>query len=189
MKENKDYMEQGDNDIDEEPVYPGLGDMPDPAHHLGPLIPPNQYEADMLNFLEHTVADSFYPNLTIMIEKSLLTAGAKAKLQFLADKYVKPIEYVITNVRDNRQYRSIQNDFRMDAANAKVGLRRIDYGNIFTSVLSAIENHLKGAKLTRSYMGFERVSQQTQRAELSSSYEHKKPPQISTGISRLMGRR
>ena len=52
----------------------------------------------------------------------------------------------------------------------------------------AMENHLKGAKLTRSFGGFERVAQQTQRAELSSTYEQKKQTAPSSGLSRLLGK-
>jgi len=175
-------------DQDEEEIsYPSAQDIPQPEHRLGPLSPQTQYEADMLNFLQRSVEDSFYPHLTNMIQNVPLTRESKEKLLFLADKYVKPFEYVVTNVRSDRQFRSIQNDFRQDAANAKVGLRRIDYGNYFTLILSAMENHLKGAKLTRSSLGFERVAQQTQRAELSSTYEQKQPQRVATGINRLLG--
>jgi len=192
-----------DYEYEEEPVYPTIHDIPDPDHYRGP-VETATYDADMLNFLQHSVSDSFYPELVTAIERAsklvcqqdqlggqhtLLSRSAASKLKFLADKYINPAEYVVTNIRDNRQFRSILNDYRMDAANAKVGLRRIDYNSTFISFLSAMENHLKGAKLTRSYGGFERVAQQTQRAELTSTYEHKKPSAPTSGISRLIGKR
>jgi len=193
-----------DYEYEEEPAYPTMNDIPQPDHHSGPVgMPQPTYDADMLNFLQHTIADSFYPELVTAIERAsklgslrdplggqhtLLSRAAASKLKFLADKYINPAEYVVTNIKDDRQFRSILNDYRMDAANAKVGLRRIDYNSMFISFLSAMENHLKGAKLTRSYGGFERVTQQTQRAELTSVYEHKKPSAPTSGISRLIGK-
>ena len=189
---------------EEVPEYPTAGDMPHPDHQRGPLgLPQPTYDADMLNFLQHTVSDTFYPDLITAIDHATLTLcrvdslggvyssitqNAALRLKFLADKYIKPSEYVVTNVKDNLQLRSILNDYRIDAANAKTGLRRIDYNNTFMSFLTAMENHLKGAKLTRSFGGFERVAQQTQRAELSSTYEHKKPTAPSSGLSRLLGK-
>lgn len=189
---------------EDEPIYPTMSDLPDPDHHRGPTaMPPPAYDADMLNFLQHTVEDSFYRELILAIESAsktiwykdqlgglypAISSEAAAKLKFLADKYVKPPEYVVTNIKDAAQFRSIVNDFRMDAKIAKHGLHKIDYNNTCMSIFSAMENHLKGAKLTRSSGGFERISQQTQRAELSSTYEHKKPPTQSSGLSRLLGR-
>ena len=204
----RSYMEleqSEDYEYEEEPVYPTIHDIPNPDHHQGPVeIASPTYDADMLNFLQHSVSDSFYPELVTAIERAsklvcqqdqlggqhtLISRSAASKLKFLADKYINPAEYVVTNIKDDRQFRSILNDYRMDAANAKVGLRRIDYNSTFISFLSAMENHLKGAKLTRSYGGFERVTQQTQRAELTSTYEHKKPSAPTSGISRLIGKR
>jgi hypothetical protein len=189
---------------EETPDYPTAHDLPNPEHHVGPVgMSQPAYEADMLNFLQHTVADSFYPELIRAIDHAsqalsrtdslgggypAITQDATRRLKFLADKYVSPSEYVVTNIKDNLQFRAILNDYRIDAANAKTGLRRIDYNNTFVSFLTAMENHLKGAKLTRSYGGFERVAQQTQRAELSSTYEHKKPTAPSSGLSRLLGK-
>lgn len=189
---------------EETPDYPTAGDIPDPSHHHGPLaLPQPAYDADMLNFLQHTVSDTFYPNLISAIDNAALilcrldslngvypaiTRDAALRLKFLADKYINPSEYVVTNVKDNLQFRAIINDYRIDAANAKTGLRRIDYNNTFMSFLTAMENHLKGAKLTRSFGGFERVAQQTQRAELSSTYEHKKQTAPTSGLSRLLGK-
>lgn len=187
---------------EDEPQYPTMQDMPD--SHRGPVAMPDApYDADMLNFLQHTVVDSFYSDMVAAIDRAThelhhidqlgglyprISHEAATKLKFLADKYVHPTEYVVTNIRDAQQYRSIINDFRMDAANTKVGLHRIDLNSTFVTFLSAMENHLKGAKLTRSYNGFERTTQQTTRAEMSSTYEQKKPPAPASGLSRLIGR-
>ena len=189
---------------EETPDYPTAADIPDPSHHRGPVgLPQPTYDADMLNFLQQTVSDTFYPHLMHAIDNaahtlcrtdslggvySAITQDAVLRLKFLADKYINPSEYVVTNVKDNLQFRAIINDYRIDAANAKTGLRRIDYNNTFMSFLTAMENHLKGAKLTRSFGGFERVAQQTQRAELSSTYEQKKQTAPSSGLNRLLGK-
>ena len=191
-------------ETEEAPDYPTAGDLPDPSHHHGPITAPHPaYDADMLNFLQQSVSDTFYPNLMLAISNAApalcrldslggvypaITKDAEFRLKFLADKYINPSEYVVTNVKDNLQFRAILNDYRIDAANAKTGLRRIDYNNTFVSFLTAMENHLKGAKLTRSFGGFERVAQQTQRAELSSTYEQKKQTAPSSGLSRLLGK-
>jgi len=151
-----------EEEYEEEPAYPTADDMPHPEHHHGPLgMPQPAYDADMLNFLQHTIAGSFYPELVAAIARATqmavhrdqlegqhtpLSRGAAVKLKFLADKYINPAEYVVTNIKDNRQFRSILNDYRMDAANAKVGLRRIDYNSTFISFLSAMENHLQFIK-------------------------------------------
>ena len=191
-------------ETEEIPDYPTANDIPNPDHHQGPVGPSQTaYDADALNFLADSTEDSFYPDVIEAIRDAtttikhvdalggrypVLTLDAASRLVFLANKYVKAKEYVITNIKDQLQFRAVLNDFRIDAANAKTGLRRIDYNNTFMSFIVAMENHLKGAKLTRSYAGFERTLQQTQRAELTSSYEHKKPPVPSSGLSRLFGR-
>ena len=178
-------MEEYEEDTGEE-NYPTTGDMPHPDHKIGPT-PSIRYDADTLNFLENTITDSFYNNLISRILNSRLTQDGKDRLLFLADKYIKPFEYIITNTRSDFEFRQRQNDLRMDFMFAKSGLRLIDHNNTFISILSAMQNHYTGAKLTRSRNGFERVAQQTQRAELTSKYEkggQNKPE--PTGLNRLI---
>ena len=191
-------------ETEEVPEYPTAHDLPNPEHHRGPVgMPQPAYDADMLNFLQHTVADSYYPNLIRDIRRAAITIvrtdqlggrypaitqRAAEELVALADEYIFPFEYVVTNIKDSSQFRSVANDYRMAAANTKEGTRAIDYNNTFISFIGRMESHLTGAKLTRSFGGFERVAQQTQRAELTSTYEHKKPVAPSSGLSRLLGR-
>ena len=197
-----EYMEEEGQE--QQPEYPSMGDIPNPEHMSGPLGPSlPAYDADMLNFLQHSVSDSFYPAFDAALNRATveivstdqlgglypaITRKGAARLRLLANKYVQPTEYVVTNI-DNRQFRSIQNDFRMDAALAGVGRRKIDHNNDSASFVSMIGNHLTGAKLTRALNGFERTTQQTQRAELSSSYEQKHPAPPPSGIARALGRR
>ena len=197
-------IEYIDEEEQEQPEYPSMSDIPNPEHMAGPVGPSlPAYDADMLNFLQQSVSDSFYPAFDAALKRATeeivstdqlgglypaITRKGAARLRLLANKYIQPSEYVVTNI-DNRQFRSIQNDFRMDAALAGVGRRKLDYNNTFTSLVSMIGNHLTGAKLTRSLNGFERTTQQTQRAELSSTYEHKHPAPPPSGIARALGRR
>ena len=180
-------MEEDEYDV--EPDYKTTDDLPDPSHRRGPLgTAAQQYESDTLNYLQQTVEDSLYDNLIHQIQNTHLTNDAKTRLCFLADAFVKPFEYVVTNLRSNWEIRSIQNDFRMAAADAKIGLRRIDHNNDFIAILGIMESHLKGAKLTRSRGGFERREMQTQRGVMSSAFEHKRQePKPQSGISRMLG--
>lgn len=176
-------------EYDVEPDYKTIDDLPDPGHQRGPLgAYAQQFESDTLNYLQKTVEDSLYVNLMLQIQNANLTNGAKNRLRLLADAFVKPFEYVVTNLRTNNEIRRIQNDLRMAVADAKIGLRRIDHTNEFISIVGIMESHLTGAKLTRARGGFERKEQQTQRGMMGSTFEHKQPEQKpQSGISRLVG--
>jgi len=172
-----------------EPDYKTMDDLPDPGRQRGPLdTVAQQFESDTLNYLQQTVEDSLYVNMITQIQNTSLTNDAKTRLCFLADAFIKPFEYVVTNLRSNWEIRSIQNGFRMAAADAKIGLRRIDHTNEFISILGVMESHLTGAKLSRARNGFERKEQQTQRGLMGSTFEHKRQePKPQSGISRMLG--
>lgn len=176
-------------EYDVEPDYKTIDDLPDPSHQRGPLgTYAQQFESDTLNYLQRTVEDSLYGNMINQIQNTNLTNDAKTRLCFLADAFIKPFEYVVTNLRSNWEIRAIQNGFRMAAADAKIGLRRIDHTNEFISILGVMESHLTGAKLTRARGGFERKEQQTQRGLMGSTFEHKRQePKQQSGISRMLG--
>jgi len=133
-----------------------------------------------------TIEDSYYEEVVEEISHARLSNDAKNRLLSLANEYNKPIEIVITNLRDRLQFKSQINAFRESAKLKKIGLRRIDAINGFYEILINIENHYR-LKLTRSIDGFERREQQTSRGLISQEQTLRHSyPEPKSGISRLL---
>ncbi len=155
-----------------------------PTQNRSPRI--IEYDSDSLNFLMHTIEDSYYENVLMQITSAKLSNDAKRRLIAIADEYNKPIEIVITNLRDMVQFKSQINAFRESAKLKKIGLRRIDAINGFFEIMVDIENHYR-LKLTRSMNGFERCQQQTQKSVLQQEHVMRQDyGERKTGISRLI---
>ena len=145
----------------------------------------DRYDAEHLNYLLENITDSFHAYIHKSIEESRLSNDGKRRLLLLAGEFTDK-EIVVALIKDQGDVKAHLNNFREVAKYSKLCMRRIDANTEFFTLLSVIETHYK-LKLTRSWKGFERIEQQTQRikSDTSSSYADRTERVEPTGLRKL----
>ena len=153
---------------------------------VGPVRPvSDRYDAEHLNYLLENITDSFHAYIHKSIDESRLSNDGKRRLLLLAGEFTDK-EIVVALIKDQGDVKAHLNNFREVAKYSKLCMRRIDANTEFFTLLSVIETHYK-LKLTRSWKGFERIEQQTQRikSDTSSSYADRTERVEPTGLRKL----
>ena len=145
----------------------------------------DKYDAEHLNYLLENITDSFHAYIHKSINEARLSADGKRRLLLLAGEFTDK-EIVVALIKDQGDVKAHLNNFREVAKYSKLCMRRIDANPEFFTLLSVIETHYK-LKLTRSWKGFERIEQQTQRikSDTSSSYADRTEHIEPTGLRKL----
>ena len=154
--------------------------------NIGPVGSINdRYDAEHLNYLLENITDSFHAYIHKSINEARLSDDGKRRLLLIAGEFTDK-EIVVALIKDYSDVKAHLNNFREVAKYSKLCMRRIDANTEFFTLLSVIETHYK-LKLTRSWKGFERIEQQTQRvkSETSSSYADRTDRGEPTGLRRL----
>ena len=172
------YLENASNEshehADQEPNIGPVGSISD------------KYDAEHLNYLSENITDSFHAYIRKSINEARLSNDGKRRLLLIAGEFTDK-EIVVALIKDYGDVKAHLNNFREVAKYSKLCLRAIDNTTEFFTLLSVIETHYK-LKLTRSWKGFERIEQQTQRvkSETSSSYaDRTERGEQPTGLRRL----
>lgn len=155
-------------------------------HTMGPVAATaERYDSETLNYLLENITDSFYEFIHKSIHEARLSNDGKRRLLLIANEFTDK-EIVVALIKDYSDVKAQLNNFREVAKYSKLCMRRIDATTEFFIILSVIETHYK-LKLSRSWKGFERVEQQTQRikSDTSSSYADKTDRGEATGLRRL----
>lgn len=158
----------------------------DQPYSVGPVATATErYDSETLNYLLENITDSFHEYIKKSINEARLSNDGKRRLRMIASEFTDK-EIVVALIKDYDDVRAHLNNFREVAKYSKLCMRRIDANTEFFILLSAIETHYK-LKLTRSWKGFERIEQQTQRikSETSSSYADRTERVEPTGLRKL----
>lgn len=140
-------------------------------------IPSPGYISDDLNYLADITVDGTYEQFTTYIDAMAVTVETKNKLSLLIDTYIKPVDFVVTNIRNTRHLRDVYTGFRESRKVLMTSIRQVDNTADLHLFLTMVQDHLK-IRVSRSQGGFERMEQRTTRtnADVAQKMTHGMAP-------------
>lgn len=145
-------------------------------------LPSAGYMSDDLNYLADITVDGVYDQLLVYIDAMAVTVETKNKLQLLIDTYIKPVDFVVTNIRNERHLRDVYTGFRESRKVLMTSIRQVDNTADLHLFLTMVQDHLK-IRVSRSQGGFERMEQRTTRSTAEMSQKLTQGLQKRGGIA------
>jgi|LGVE01.1.fsa_nt_gb hypothetical protein len=140
------------------------------------------YVSDDLNYLSDITVDGVYNELIQYIDAMAVTLETKNKLMLLVNTYIKPVDFVVTNIRNTRHLRDVYTGFRESRKVLMTSIRQVDNTADLHLFLTMVQDHLK-IRVSRSQGGFERMEQRTTRSTTDMNQKLTQGQQKRTGLA------